>query len=174
MVLKDSRLSWRALVDLNLTEHLWAFILVSLADSLLLFQLSSLGSQLGTPIDVLGSMALQELVLAILLLVVVLSSVSERHWRWGYVVASFLFIGYAMLQMASRFIQALNFISQLQGRGVDVQGYLGPSYLLVLGSTVSFLLTILLLRRAYGKLIGARTEDLRVPATRVLMALLRW
>lgn len=165
MVLKDSRLSRRALLDLNLTEHFWAFILVSLADTFLLFQLSSLASRVGAPVDVLGSMAVQELVLAILLLVVVLSSISERVWRWGYVVASFLFIGYAMLQMASRFIQALDSISQLQARGIDVQGYLGPSYLLILGSTVSFLLTILLLRRAYGKLIGARTEDLRVPAT---------
>ena len=75
----------------------------------------------------------------------------------GNVVASFLFIGYAVLQMANRFILALHFISQLQVSGVDVQGYLGPAYLLVLGSTVSFLLTILLLRRAYGKLIRART-----------------
>ncbi len=158
MNLEDSRLSRKALVDLNLTEHFWAFILVSLADSLLLFQVASLASRVGAPVDVPGSMALQESVLAILLLLVVLSSLSERVWRRGYVVASFLFIGYATLQMASRFVLALNYVSQLQVSGVDVQGYLGPSYLLILGSTVSFLLTILLLRRSYGRLIRAWTE----------------
>src|SRR2546425_3418131 len=156
MILEDSRLSRRALVDLNLAEHFWAFILVSVADSLLLFQLSSLASQVGTSVNVLGSMAVQESVLAFLLFVAVLSGTSKTAWRLGYVLASFLFIGYAMVQMASGFIQALDFVSQLQVRGVDVQGFLGPAYLLILGSTVSFLLAILLLRRAYGKLLKAR------------------
>lgn len=143
-------------MDLNLTEHFWAFILVSVADSLLLFQLSSLASQVGTPVNVLGSMAVEESFLTILLLIVVFSSTSKTAWRLGYIVASFLFIGYAMLEMASGFIQALDFVSQLQVRGVDVQGFLGPAYLLILGSTVNLLLAILLLRRAYGKLLKAR------------------
>ncbi len=164
MVLKNSRFSWTAILDLNLAEHFWALILVSLANALLLFPLSSLSSRVGAPVDILMSIVLQESVLMILLLLVMLSSLPERAWRWGYVLASLLFIGYAILQMASRFIQALDFISQLQASGVDVQGYIGPSYLIILGSTVSLLLTILLLRRSYGRLIGVRTEKGTVQA----------
>ncbi len=157
MVLKGSRFSGTAILDLNLTEHFWALILASLANTLLLFPLASLSSRTGVPIDVPGGVALQESVLIILLLLVMLSSLPERAWRWGYVLASFLFIGYAILQMASSFIRALDFISQLQTVGIDVKGYIGPSYLVILGSTVSLLLTILLLKRSYGRLIGVKT-----------------
>jgi hypothetical protein len=147
-----------AILDLNLAEHFGALILASLANTLLLFPLSYLSSRVGAPVDLLGSIALQESALIVLLLLVMFSSLPERTWRWGYVLASFLFIGYAILQMASRFIQALDFISQLQASGVDVQGYLAPSYAIILGSTISLILTILLLRRSYGRLIGVRTE----------------
>ncbi len=141
-----------------------AFVLASLANNLLLFNQASLALRAGSHVDVLVLMLFQEGLLAILILGVVVSSLSKLGWRWQYVLACFLFTGYAGLQMAGTFVSTLELVPTLQSEGIGVQEYLGTSYMLALGSAASYVLSILLLRRAYGRMLRAKTEPRAVRA----------
>ena len=164
--LQHGDLSLRTILRLGRSEHVLALVLASLANSLLLFNRASLASRAGSNVgvDVLASALVQEGLLAILVLGIVVSSLSKFGWRWQYVLACFLFTGYGGLQMAGTFVSMLELVPALQSKGIGPQDYLGSSYMIALGSAVCYLLSILLLRRAYGRLLRVKTAAQAIPA----------
>ncbi len=92
------------------------------------------------------------------------SGVARKGWRWQYVTTSTLFSGYVGYRLGTRFIVALELVGPLETKGVVVSEYLGFFYLLALGSAVSYVIMILVLRRAYGKLASARVSERIVEA----------
>ncbi len=144
-------------------EHIAAYVLASVADILLLTVLSQLGSRAGVRVDLVRLVALHELVLAILMVGVVYSGVVRSGWRcWQYVTTSILFSGYVGYRMATRFIAALELVGPLETKGVVASEYLSFFYSLSLGSTVCYMLMILVLRKAYGRLATARISVPRI------------
>lgn len=154
------------LLALNLQEHLTVYLLASLANGLLLFEQSQLASRAGLPVDILGIALFQQLVMGILILAVLAASYPRAHRRWFYVIASILFAAYSGSRMASAFSASLELVGPLESKGIPISDYQGNFYLLALGAAISYVLMILLLRRAYGKLSSAQT----VAGTRILRA----
>ncbi len=152
-------------VRLTAKEHTAAFILATIADIQLLVVLSQLAARAGLQFDLVRRVGVHELLLTILIFGVTSSAIATRGWRWQYVASSLLFSGYVGYRMATRFISALELVGPLQSRGIGVSEYLGFFYALALASAISYVLMILVLRRAYGKLVSARSvaEGLGVP-----------
>jgi uncharacterized membrane protein len=154
------------LLALNLREHLTIYLLASLANGLLLFEQSQLASRAGLPVDIVGIALFQQLVMGILILGVLAASYSRTHRRWFYVIASILLAAYSGSRIASAFSASLELVRPLESKGIPISDYQGGFYLLALGAAISYVLMILLLRRAYGRLSSAQT----VAGTRFLPA----
>ncbi len=111
------------------------------------------------------TVGVHELLLTILIFGVTSAGTARRGWRWRYVAFSLLFSGYVGYNMATRFISALELVAPLQSKGIGVSDYLGFFYPLALASAISYVLIVLLLRRAYGKLVSARSVADEVAVT---------
>lgn len=162
-------MSYKNWVRLTAKEHIVAFILASIADIQLLVVVSQLAARAGLPFDLVRRVGVHEVLLTILIFGVTSAGIASRGWRWQYVASGVAFSGYVGYRMATRFISALELVPVLQSKGIGVSGYLGFFYVLALASAISYVLMILLLRRAYGKLVSVRSlvRD-RVPAQPVL------
>jgi hypothetical protein len=149
--------SYKNWVRLTAKEHIAAFILASVADIQLLVIVSQLAARAGLPFDFVRLVGVHEVLLTILIFGVTSSSIASRGWRWQYVASSVVFSGYVGYRMATRFISALELVAPLQSKGFGVSGYLGFFYVLALASAITYVLMILVLRRAYGKLVSVRS-----------------
>ncbi len=146
-----------SLLKLNAREYLSAYVIASLAYGLLLFEQSQLASRVGQQVDVPLLVFSQELFMAILVFGVALAGAARAAWRWLYGGASTLFAVYAGIGLASRFNATLELVVPLESMGIPISDYQGTFYLLALGAAIGYLLTILVLRRSYGKLLSVRT-----------------
>ena len=143
-------------------EHVAAYILASLANILLLLPVSQLGAKAGLLVDFLATVALHQLLIAVLVFLLAVSGTVRRRWRWQYVASGMLFSAYVGYRMASRFLTGLESIRFLQSQNVPTSNDLLMLYWYGLAAAASYFGMILALRGAYGKIAAARTVSLGV------------
>jgi len=135
----------------NLVEHLAVYFLASLAVALLLYEQSQLSPRAGVQVDTLELALIQQAVMALLLFGVLIPVYAWYPKRWAYALASILFAGYSGTRMTAAFTATLGLVPTLDARGIPISDYQGTFYLLSLAAAISYILTILLLKRSYGR-----------------------
>jgi hypothetical protein len=155
-------------------EHLTVYVLASLANILLSIPqylavstalelginpkgstaglINQYGSNTGLTLDFLRSTLIFQGIIAILIMGIVGSMLSRRRWRWQYVATSFLVSAYLAYHLGGKFVNALGWIGLLETSGVNVSGVYADLFWFGLGTTICYLLVILVLRRSYGRL----------------------
>ena len=151
-----SLLSFRFLLNLTLPEHILAYVLASASNSLLLLPLSQFAAKAGQHIDVFPAIALHQLLLGVLIILLAISGMFGRTWRWQYPVTGILFAGYVASRMSTRFLTGLESINSVASQGISIAGDVPTLYLYGLAAAGTFTGMILSMRRAYGKLASAR------------------
>ncbi len=132
--------------------HLVLYFLATTAILLLVFEHSQLAARLGGYSTDLEEILVQQSVLSLLLgLLIVTYEWIENRWAYGF--SAILFAGYAGTRLAAAFSQTLGLVPALENQGVPISDYQRTFYLLALAAAVCYLLSILLLRRSYGRLI---------------------
>jgi hypothetical protein len=135
----------------NLQVHLMTYLLATLAIFLLLLEQSELASRANSLSTSLADILVEQVVLAVLL-GLLLVTYGRTRIRWQYALSAILFAGYSGTRLAAAFSQTLGLVPALENEGVPISDYQGTFYLLALASAICYLLTILLLRRSYGRL----------------------
>ena len=163
----------RELLRINSREHLTIYALGSLANILLSIPqylavntalelginpkgstaslINQYGSSAGLILDFLRSAFIFQGIMAILVMGVVGSMLSRRRWRLQYVATSFLVSAYLAYHLGGKFLNALGWIGFLENSGVDASGTYADLFWFGLGTTICYLLVILVLRRSYGR-----------------------
>lgn len=139
-------------------EHFLAYVLASACDIILLIPLSQLASRSGQQIDIVLSIGLHQLLIVVLLILLSLSGAFPRTWRWQYVLTAFLFAGYVAVRMSARFLAGLELIDSISGQGMSLTGALPMLYFSGLSAAAAYTGMVLSLRRAYGRLVSARSS----------------
>jgi hypothetical protein len=159
----------------NAREHLTIYILASLANLLLTIPqylavntglelginpngsttglINQYGSSTGLALDFLRSALIFQGIIAILVIGIAGSMLSRRRWRWQYVATSLLVSAYLAYHLGGKFVNALGWIGLLETSGVNVSGVYADLFWFGLGTTICYLLVILVLRRSYGRLM---------------------
>src|SRR5207245_1853506 len=104
-------------------------------------------------------------VMAVLVVGLIGSASSLRGWRWQYALTGVFVSTYLAYHLGGKFLNALGWIGVLETSGVNVSDVYGDLFWFGLGTTICYLLVILVLRRSYGKLASPRTsseQELRV------------
>ncbi len=141
----------------GLQLHLTIYVLTTLAILLLLFEQSQLATRVGIQSTSLEEFLVQQFVLGGLLVVLV-GAFGKIENRWMYGLFAVLFAGYSGSRLAAAFSRTLGLVPALENQGVPISDYQGSFYLLALASAVCYLMTILLLRRCYGRLSIKHSE----------------
>ena len=97
--------------------------------------------------------------MAVLVVGLVGSASSRRGWRWQYVLTSALVSLYLAYHLGGKFLNALGWIGVLDTSSVNVSGVYADLFWFGLGTTICYLLVILVLRRSYGKLKLGMSEE---------------
>lgn len=169
---------------INAREHLAIYILASLANFLLsvpqylavntAFELginpqgttrsliTEYGSSTGLFLDFLRSGLIFQGLMAILVVGLVGSASSRRGWRWQYSLTGLLVSIYLAYHLGGKFLNALGWIGVLDTSSVNVSGVYADLFWFGLGTTICYLLVILVLRKSYGKLALSRTGKSRL------------
>ena len=169
-------MSLRELLRVNAHEHLSVYALASLANVLLSIPqylavnkalelginskgstaglINLYGSSIGLTLDFLGSAFIFQGIMAILVMGVVGSTLSRRRWRVQYVATGILVSTYLAYHLGGKFLNALGWIGLLETSGVDASGIYADLFWFGLGTTICYLLVILVLRRSYGRLMA--------------------
>lgn len=79
--------------------------------------------------------------------------------RWLYVLASILFASYSGLRMIAAFTATLGLVPTLNARGIPISDYQGTFYIFALVAAISYLWSILVLRRSYEQLADSQSLD---------------
>jgi hypothetical protein len=168
-------MSVRDQLGTNAREHLTVYILASLANILLSIPqylavstalelginpkgstaglINQYGSGTGLTLDFLRSTLIFQGIIAILIMGIV-GSMLSRRWRWQYVATSFLVSAYLAYHLGGKFVNALGWIGLLETSGVNVSGVYADLFWFGLGTTICYLLIILVLRRSYARLMA--------------------
>jgi hypothetical protein len=171
-------LSVRELLRINAREHIAVYVLATLANFLLSVPqylvvntalelgitpkgstaslIAQYGSSTGLFLDFLRSGLIFQGVMAILVMGLVGAASSWRGWRWQYVLTGVLVSIYLAYHLGGKFLNALGWIGVLDTSGVNVSGVYGDLFWFGLGTTICYLLAILVLRKSYGKLALGR------------------
>jgi len=96
------------------------------------------------------------------------SASSRRGWGWQYVLTGVFISTYLAYHLGGKFLNALGWIGVLETSGVNVSGVYGDLFWFGLGTTICYLLVILVLRRSYGKLAIGKSEERRLVTTEIL------
>ncbi len=110
------------------------------------------GSSTGLVLDFLRSGLIFQGVMAVLVIGLAGATTSRRGWRWQYPLTGVFVSTYLAYHLGGKFLNALGWIGVLETGGVDVSGVYGDLFWFGLGTTICYLLVILVLRRSYGKL----------------------
>lgn len=122
------------------------------------------GSSTGLFFDFLRSGLIFQGLMAVLVLGLVGSASSRRGWRWQYTLTGMLFSLYLAYYLGGKFLNALGWIGVLDTSSVNVSGVYADLFWFGLGATVCYLVTILVVRKSYGKLAIGRLGE-RHPGT---------
>jgi hypothetical protein len=183
-------LSFRELLRVNAREHIAIYLLVTLANFLLSVPqylavstalelainpkgstaslIAQYGSSSGLFLDFLRSGFIFQGVMAVLVIGLIGSASSRRGWRWQYALTGVLVSIYLAYHLGGKFLNALGWIGVLDTSGVNASGVYSDLFWFGLGTTICYLLAILVLRKSYGKLALARPEDRRLGTTEIL------
>jgi len=174
----------------NAREHLAIYALVSLANFLLSVPqylavntalelginpngttaslITQYGSSTGLVLDFLRSGLIFQGVMAVLVIGLIGSASSRRGWRWQYALTGVFVSTYLAYHLGGKFLNALGWIGVLETSGVNVSDVYGDLFWFGLGTTICYLLVILVLRRSYGKLASPRPRETRLVSTEIL------
>ena len=174
----------------NAREHLAIYALVSLANFLLsvpqylavntalelginpngttVSLITQYGSSTGLVLDFLRSGLIFQGVMAVLVIGLIGSASSRRGWRWQYALTGVFVSTYLAYHLGGKFLNALGWIGVLETSGVNVSDVYGDLFWFGLGTTICYLLVILVLRRSYGKLASPRPRETRLVSTEIL------
>jgi len=117
------------------------------------------GSNTGLFLDFLRSGLVFQGVMAVLVIGLPWSASSRRGWRWQYVLTGMFLATYLAYHLGGKFLNALGWIGVLETSGVNVSGVYGDLFWFGLGTTICYLLVILVLRRSHGKLVMSRHHE---------------
>ena len=106
--------------------------------------------------------------MAVLVIGLPWSASSRRGWGWQYVLTGVFISTYLAYHLGGKFLNALGWIGVLETSGVNVSGVYGDLFWFGLGTTICYLLVILVLRRSYGKLAIGKSEERRLVTTEIL------
>ena len=173
----------------NAREHLAIYALVSLANFLLSVPqylavntalelginpngttaslITQYGSSTGLVLDFLRSGLIFQGVMAVLVIGLIGSASSRRGWRWQYALTGVFVSTYLAYHLGGKFLNALGWIGVLETSGVNVSDVYGDLFWFGLGTTICYLLVILVLRRSYGKLAIGKPEERRLVTTEI-------
>jgi len=176
-------MSLRELLGVNSREHLAIYALASLANLLLsipqylavntAFELAvnpkgataSLIAQdvssKGLVLDFLRSGLIFQGVMAVLVIGLVGAASSRRSWKWQYSLTGVFVSTYLSYHLGGKFLSALGWIGFLETSGVNVSNVYGALFWFGLGTTICYLLGVLVLRRSYNRLAEARDAHSR-------------
>lgn len=180
----------RELLKINAREHLAVYTLATLANFLLsvpqylvittalglginlrgmtAILITQYGSTTGLALDFLLSGLIFQGVLAVLVVGLIGSASSRRGWRWQYTLTGVLVSIYLAYHLGGKFLNTLGWIGVLETSGLNVSGVYGDLFWFGLGTTICYLLAILVLRKSYGKLVLARPGEKRLETTEIL------
>jgi hypothetical protein len=183
-------LSLRELLRVNAREHLAIYALATLANFLLSVPqylavntalelainpngttaslIIQYGSSTGLVLDFLRSGLIFQGLVAVLVMGLVGSASSQKGWRWQYALTGVFISTYLAYHLGGKFQNALGWIGVLESSGVNVSGVYGDLFWFGLGTTICYLLVILVLRRSYGKLAISRPQGTRLVSTEML------
>lgn len=150
-------MSFSDVARLTIREHLGAYAAASMADILLLIPISQFAERAGLGINLIPAVGLHQLLVGVLVLLLMISGSIAKTWRWQYVATGFLFAGYVAFRLSNRFLDGLEVINTLAAQGVSVTGMVPSLYSYGLGAAAMFTGMVLAMRRAYGRLLSART-----------------
>ena len=175
---------------INAREHIAIYILATLANFLLSVPqylavntalelainpkgstaslIAQYGSSTGLFLDFLRSGLIFQGVMAVLVIGLIGSASSRRGWKWQYALTGVLVSIYLAYHLGGKFLNALGWIGVLDNSSVNVSGVYADLFWFGLGTTICYLLAILVLRKSYGKLAIARPEDRRLGTTEIL------
>jgi hypothetical protein len=179
----SNTLSLRELLGVNAREHLTVYSLATIASVLISVPqylavntalrlgmnaqgttaslINQYGSSAGLTLDFLRSALIFQGIMAVLVTGVAGSLLSRKGWRWQYVATSILVSAYLAYHLGGKFLNALGWIGFLEINGFDASGIYADLFWFGLGTTICYLLVILVLRRSYGRL---KAESLSVRA----------
>jgi len=183
-------LSFRELLRINAREHLAIYILATLANfflsvpqylavntalelginpkELTAVLVAQYGSSTGLFLDFLRSGLTFQGVMAVLVIGLIGSASSRRGWRWQYALTGALVSIYLAYHLGGKFLNALGWIGVLNTSGVNVSGVYADLFWFGLGTTICYLVAILVLRKSYGKLRVSRSGDMNLVAKEAL------
>jgi hypothetical protein len=126
------------------------------------------GSSTGLILDFLRSGLIFQGVMAILVVGLVGAASSQGGWRWQYALTGLLVSSYLAYHLGGKFLNTLGWIGVLDASGVNVSNIYGDLFWFSLGTTICFLLTILVLRKSYGKLKLGRPDRAHLVTSEIL------
>ena len=174
-------MSVRELLRVNSREHLAIYVLATLANFLISVPqylatnialelgitpkgstaglISQYGSSTGLALDFLRSGLIFQGVMAVLIVGLVGAASSRAGWRWQYALTELLVSSYLAYHLGGKFLNTLGWIGVLNTSGLNVSSVYGNLFWFGLGTTICFLLVILVMRRSYGKLGLGRPNE---------------
>lgn len=153
-------MSYTDIARLTLREHLAIYVTASLANILLLIPISQFADRAGTGANLVLTVGLHQLLLGVLVALLMVSGSIPKTWRWQYVATGFLVGGYVAFRLSDRFLDGLEIINTLAGRGVSIGGMVPSLYSYGLGAAAMFTGMVLAMRSAYGRILSARSTGL--------------
>ena len=173
-------MGWRLLGRFNFREHVGVYVLATMADFLLSIPeylavrsafasnlpvkgsvtsfVSAYGLSLGIMVDLLWRVLVFQVLLLVLVMVVAATSLVQKGWRWLYVFGAMMICGFVGYWIGAEFLRTLDWISVLQNSGSEASGVYSALFWFGLGSAVSYVGMILVLRRSYDKLMEVRSS----------------
>ena len=118
--------------------------------------ISRYGSKTGLLLDFAMGILIFQGVLGVLIIGMSASASPRKGWKWQYSAIGLLFSSYVAYHLGGKFLNALGWVGVLETSGYDVSGVYGDLFWSGLLATILYLLSILFLRRSYGKLMHQR------------------
>jgi hypothetical protein len=167
-------MSIRKSLATNLREHLGIYVLASFSNVFLSVSqyltissavasylpvdpstaalITSYGRGLGIVLALVENSLVFQGILAVLVAILAMSSATGTGWRWAYAFSGVVISSFVGYWLGTKFLSILDWISTLQNNRVDSSNTYAGLFWFGLASTICYVLMILVLRRAYGKL----------------------
>jgi hypothetical protein len=138
-------------IPLYIAARAGVLALIPVRGSTLQF-VSAYGVAWGITLDFLWTLLIFQAILAVLVITLAATSLTDKSWRVSYVFSGLIMSGFVGFWLAARFVQTLNWISVLENSGIDGSGIYDDLFWFGLGAAVFYVATIVVLRKSYDKL----------------------
>jgi hypothetical protein len=150
-------LSFIVVARLTLREHLATYATASLANILLVIPVSQFSDRAGLSTNLILTVGLHQLLIGVLVFFLIVSGSIPKTWRWQYIATGLLVAGYVAVRLSNRFFAGLEIINSLALQGASVTGMIPTLYSYGLGAAGMFTGMVLAMRKAYGRIVSARS-----------------